>query len=521
MEDLLRNARLVLRGMWLYRWLGITVAWVAGLIAVVVIFSIPDKYEASARIYVDTDSVLKPLMSGLIVQANTEQQIAMLSRTLISRPNIEKLVRMADLDLGLDTATGKEALVDHLTKKLQIRGVGRDNLYTLEYRDISPDRARKVVQSLTTIFIESSLGTKNSDADSARKFVEEQIRSYQQKLEDAEARLKDFKLKNIEMQLDSGKASTERISEIGNQLSQARLQLREAEFSRDAIKRQLAGEEPVLLPDVPGMESSVSIPEIDGRIETQKRNLDVLLQRYTEQHPDVVGARRIVADLEEQKRLEVAARKKAAKASPVMRSINANPAYQQMKVSFTEAEAMVASLQARVAEYESRYRRGIESMRISPQIEAEFAQLNRDYDVLKKNYDNLVQRREAASISEGMSAVSGVADFRLIDPPRASSKPVEPNRIVFLALALVASIGLGLASSFVASQLRPTFIDAHTLHEIIGLPLLGTVSRTLTPAVTRVRRRNRLMAVAGLGALVVFYGIALAVAFFIISQTTA
>jgi polysaccharide chain length determinant protein (PEP-CTERM system associated) len=521
MEDLLRNAQLVLRGMWLYRWLGIAIAWIVGVIAVVVIFAIPDKYEASARIYVDTDSVLKPLMSGLIVQANTEQQIAMLSRTLISRPNVEKLIRMADLDLKMDSPAEKEALIDHLTKKLQIKGVGRDNLYTLEYRDTSPDKARKVVQSLTTIFIESSLGTKNSDADSARKFVEEQIRSYQQKLEEAEARLKDFKLKNIDMQLDSGKASTERIAEVSSQLSQARLQLREAEFSRDAIKRQLAGEEPVLLPDVPGMESAISIPEIDGRIEAQKRNLDALLQRYTEQHPDVVGARRIVKDLEEQKRQEVVARKKAAEASPVVRSLNANPAYQQMKVSLTEAEAMVASLQARVAEYESRYRRGVESMRISPQIEAEFAQLNRDYDVLKKNYDNLVQRREAAAISEGMSAVSGVADFRLIDPPRASSKPVEPNRIIFLALALVASIGIGLASSFVASQLRPTFIDAHSLHEVIGLPLLGTVSRTLTPAMKQARRRNRIIAVAGLAALVVFYGVAIVAAFFIISRTTA
>lgn len=520
MEDLLRNAQLVLRGMWLYRWLGIAIAWIVGVVAVVVIFAIPDKYEASARIYVDTDSVLKPLMSGLIVQANTEQQIAMLSRTLISRPNIEKLIRMADLDLKLESAPEKEVLIDHLTKKLQIKGVGRDNLYTLEYRDASPEKARKVVQSLTTIFIESSLGTKNSDADSARKFVEEQIRSYQQKLEEAEARLKDFKLRNIDMQLGSGKASTDRIADISSQLNQARLQMREAEFSRDAIKRQLAGEEPVLLPDVPGMESSISIPEIDGRIEAQKRNLDVMLQRFTEQHPDVAGARRVIKDLEEQKRQEIMARKKAAESNPVVRSLNANPAYQQMKVSLTEAEAMVAALQARVAEYDSRYRRGIESMRISPHIEAEFAQLNRDYDVLKKNYDNLVQRREAASISEGMSAVSGVADFRLIDPPRASSKPVEPNRIVFLALALVASIGVGLAGSFVASQLRPTFIDSHTLHEVIGLPLLGTVSRTLTPAVKKARRRNRLLAASGLGALVAFYGIALAAAFFIISRAS-
>jgi polysaccharide chain length determinant protein (PEP-CTERM system associated) len=519
MEDLLQHVRLVLRGMWLHRWLGIAVAWTAGIAAAVAVFVTPDQYMASARIYVDTDSVLKPLMSGLIVQANTEQQIAMLSRTLISRPNVEKLVRMADLDLGVKSAGDKEALIDHVTKRLQIKGVGRDNLYTLEYRDPSPEKARKVVQSLTTIFIESSLGTKNIDTDSARKFVDEQVKSYEKKLEEAESRLKDFKLKNIELQLDSGKGSSVRITEIGNQLNQARLELREAENSRDAIKRQMAGESPDLLPDMPGTESSVSIPEIDGRIESQKRNLDALLQRFTEQHPDVVGSRRIIKELEEQKRQEIAARKKAAAANPAAASLNANPAYQQMKVSLTEAEATVAALRARVGEYDARYRRAFESMKVAPQVEAEFVQLNRDYEVLKKNYDNLVQRRESASISEGMSAVSGVADFRLIDPPRASQKPVAPDRLVLLPLALVASLAFGLAGSFAASQLRPAFFDSRSLSSVSGLPLLGIVSRQTTPDSRRLERRDLVRVWIAFASLVGFFAAGLLVTF-ILSRAT-
>ena len=167
----------------------------------------------------------------------------------------------------------------------------------------------------------------------------------------------------------------------------------------------------------------------------------------------------------------------------------ANPAYLQMKVSLTEAEATVASLQARVAEYDSRYRRTLESMKLAPQVEAEYAQLNRDYDVHKKNYDGLVQRREAASISEGMSSVSGVVDFRLIDPPRASQKPVAPDRLILLPLALLASLGLGLGGSFAASQLRPAFFDSSSLSEFSGLPLLGVVSRQMTPALLHQDRK--------------------------------
>ena len=506
--DLLRIARLILRGMWLRRWLGVIVAWVVGVALAGAVFLTPDRYEASARIFVDTDSVLKPLLQGLVVQANTEQQIGMLSRTLISRPNIEKLVRMADLDLGIKSTKDKDDLIDRLIKTLKIKSIGRDNLYTLEYRDTDPEKARKVVQSLTTIFIESSLGGKQSDADTAIKFVEEQIKAYQKKLEEAEARLKEFKLKNIEMHLDSDKGSTGRISDIGSQLSQARLELREAENSRDAIKREMTGESPVLLPDTPGTESSVSMPEIDGRIESQKRDLDTLLKRFTEQHPDVISARRLIKDLEEQKRQEIAVRKKAAIANPAAASPNSNPAYQQMKVAATEAEATIASLRVRVAEYESRYKRAVESIKLAPQIEAEFTQLNRDYEVHKKNYNDLVQRREGAGISESMAAVGGV-DFRLIDPSRASSTPVSPDRPLLLPLALLLAIAAGLGASFAASNLRPVFFDSHTLRDVTGLPLLGVISTPATPATLAKARKDKIRIGAALGSLVGFYGLAM------------
>lgn len=516
MEELLRQVRLVLRGMWLHHWLGLLVAWAVGLAAGVAVFVMPDKYEASARVFVDTDSVLKPLMAGLTIQANTEQQIAMLSRTLINRPNVEKLIRMADLDLGISSSSQKEVLIEKVTKALSIKSIGRDNLYTLGYRDTDPERARKVVQSLTTIFVESSLGSKRSDTDAARKFIDEQIAVYQKKLEEAENRLKQFKLQNIEMGLDKDGGAGGRLTDLSTQLSQARLELREAENSRDAIKRQIVGEEPVLLPDTPGTESSISIPDIDGRIDAQKRNLDALLQRFTEQHPDVVGTRRIIKDLEEQKRQEIAARKKAAAANPVVASINANPAYQQMKVSLTEAEATVAALRVRVAEYESRYARAVSKIKLMPEVEAEYAQLNRDYDVHKKNYDSLIQRRESASISEGMTDMSSVADFRLIDPPRASRTPVGPNRVVLLSLALLAALATGVAGSFAASQLRPTFFDTHTLREVSGLPLLGTVSKVVTPADRQREKRDLLRFGGGLGLFVLLYGLAIAVAAIII-----
>src|SRR5690349_8990873 len=133
MEELFTQLSTIAKGMWRFRWPSLAVAWLVGIIAIVVVFQIPNQYEATARIYVDTQSILKPLMSGLAVQPNVEQQVVMLSRTLISRPNVEKLIRMADLDLKTESKAQQEALVARLTSALEIKTVGRDNLYTLAY----------------------------------------------------------------------------------------------------------------------------------------------------------------------------------------------------------------------------------------------------------------------------------------------------------------------------------------------------------------------------------------------------
>ena len=476
MDEILRQATTILRGMWKHRWLGLVVAWVVAALSVVVVFRIPDKYEASARIFVDTQSILKPLMSGLAIEPNLDQQIMILSRTLISRPNVEKLIRMADLDLKVKNKGEQEALVDNLMKALTIKSTSRDNLYTLAYADPEPERAKRVVQSLVSIFVESSLGDKRKDTDSAKKFIDDQIQVYQKKLEEAENRLKEFKLKHIAAQTSEGKDYFGRIGEVSAALERSKLELREAENSRDALKRQIVGEEPALLPDTPEVTSGISVPEIDGRIDSLKRNLDGLLQRFTDLHPDVVGTRRMIKELEDQKRAEITARKKVAVSNPASVT-SINPVYQQLRISLAENEATVASLRVRVAEYQSRYNVLKDSMKMIPQIEAELTQLNRDYDINKKNYEALVTRRESATMSGEMDASASGVDFRLIDPPRVSPKPVYPNRLLLLPLTLVFSLAAGLFVPFAASQIRPVFFDARALRETSGLPLLGIVTK--------------------------------------------
>jgi len=525
MEEILGQILSVTKGMWKHRWPALIVAWFVAAVGIVVVLSIPDRYEASARIFVDTQSILKPLMSGLAVQPNVEQQVTMLSRTLLSRPNIEKLIRMADLDLSSTSKQAKEALIENLTKTLQIKNVGRDNLYTLTYQDPNPEKAKRVVQSLVSIFVESSLGETRKDSDSAKKFIEEQIKTYVAKLEEAEVRLKEFRLKNIEMQAKDGSDVAARIGDVTSQLNQARLELREAENARDSAKKQLEAEKSqgTNITSRSILQESaiqVSTPEIDSRLSAQKQNLDALLQRFTEQHPDVANTRRLIRDLEEQKRKEVVELRKAAMANPPsVAGPSVSLVAQELGRMMATSEVQVAALRARVAEHEVRVARARAMMKTAPQVEAEFSQLNRDYGIHKSNYEQLVARRETAGMSGELETASGIADFRLIDPPRASQQPVAPNRLLLLPVALIAAIGAGLGVAFILSQLQAVFFDARAVRNTIGLPILGVVTLVTSDAGRARERRDLLRFGLASSALVGVFIVAVVVLTFLANRT--
>lgn len=501
MEDILRQLHAYVHGMWRFRWWGLVVAWIVGVASAVGIYLMPDKYQSTARIYVDTQSVLRPLMHGLAVQPNIKEQVAMLSRTLITRPNVEKLITMADLDLGIHNKDQRENLISRLSSELKIEGTGRDNLFTLSYKTTDPQRARRVVQALVSLFVESGLVSKRQDANDARRFIEEQIQIYEKKLSDAENRMKEFRLKHMMTVGDGARDYVGRISDEIEQVNQARLELSEAENSRDALKKQMAEAKNAPPPPVATMALDAT-PELDSRIESLKQNLDSMLLRYTDEHPDVVNARRVIKELEEQKRKEIESRRAEGTDKAAAGAAAVNPVVQQMEMVLAQAEAKVASLQARVAEHEKRLEGLRAQAQLRPEVEAEMAQLNRDYAINKSNYEALVSRRESATMSAEMGAQGGVADFRLIDPPTLPTSPSAPNRVLLMPLAGLVSLLIGMVVSFLVSQLRPSFGDGRSLRDITGLPVLGTVSLVPDPGRRRRERRGLFAFVGGVGGFV-------------------
>jgi polysaccharide chain length determinant protein (PEP-CTERM system associated) len=240
-------------------------------------------------------------------------------------------------------------------------------------------------------------------------------------------------------------------------------------------------------------------------IAAQKKTMEELLRRYTERHPDVIATRNLIAELEAQRKQQIEANSKLARQAPG-RAMNNNPVYQQLKVSLAEQEAVVASLRGRMSELQGRLSTMRESANRVPQIEAEMAQMNRDYDVMRRNYDQLVQRRESARMSEGVDATAALAEFRVIDPPRVSSRPVFPSRMTLLPLVLLVALAAGLLVSFGLSQAFPTVHDARSLRDTVQRPVLGTISMLADAAVRHRQRMATIMFAVAFGGLLLFYG---------------
>ena len=229
--------------------------------------------------------------------------------------------------------------------------------------------------------------------------------------------------------------------------------------------------------------------------------MDQLRLQYTDLHPDIQATQRLIEKLEEQKKAELAGSTGDAPGARIQ-----NPVYQQLTIAIAEADATVASLAARVGEYQRRYGELRNASNMIPEVEQQYTELMRDYNVYRQNYDALLKRRESVTMSGEVESKADTVDFRVIDPPFVPSQPAWPNRPLLLSLVTLGGLAAGLVVAFLLSQLRRTVTDRRELRELTGLPLLGAVSRVETDESRRRKRKGLLTYLATLGGLVAAYG---------------
>jgi protein tyrosine kinase modulator len=495
MDDLSAQLLAHAKGIWKYRWAAVIAAWSVAIVGWFIVYNMPNDFQASARIYVDTRNVIKPYMGGLTVAPDMQRQVSIMSRTLISRPNVERLVDMVKSDI--ESTEGKNDKIDvgALMKniKLKTTGAPNSNLFTITYNNSDKNFAKSVVESLLTIFVGMS-SDNGEDPASAIRFLDEQIEDYENKLVEQENELKAFKQKNLGLMPQQGGDYYAQVAKAAENLNKTKLDLREAERARDSIQQQITGDEPVLLVeldnDSPSVDpSSIVNVEIDARIAELRKTLDSLSLNFTDKHPDIIATKRLIAQLQGRK-IEEAGLMKSRSFDP---GKNYSPMLQQLNLSLVDSEAKVASMRARVEEYTQRYNRLKSLSNSVPEVEASLAQLNRDYQVNKTNYQELIKRRESAKISDKLGSASKLMSFKIIDPPTVPEIPVGPDRANLFSIALFVALAVGIGIAFALSQLRPSFHSQGRLREITGMPVLGTISMIWTKK-EKTERKKRLYA---------------------------
>jgi polysaccharide chain length determinant protein (PEP-CTERM system associated) len=477
MQEIIGQALTYVWGIWRHKWLALIVAWLVALGGWAYVWQMPESYVATAKLYVDTNTVLRPLLQGLAITPDINQRVRMMSGTLFSRPNLEKLARMTDLDLTVTSEEDTERLTTQLRNTVSLNGErGNESLYNISVNHPDRETARRIAQSMITVFIESSLNGKRDDSTGAQDFLDEQIAEYEQRLIQAEGRLARFKQQNVDV-LPSKQGSDyyTRLEKVREELQQSRLSLSEAEKRRDALAEQLKGGG-----GTEGLVSAGIMTPTDARIQQMRLRLDDLLARYTDKHPEVRQIRGLLGELEKQRESELAALGEDGSSA-----LGSNPLLNDMQTLLSEAQANVAELNVRVAEFERREADLASKVTQIPEIEAQLKQLDRDYEVVSEQHTQLMQRRESARLSQGVEDNASDVTFRVVDPPFVPSKPSKPNKLVLNAIVLAAALGAGAGLALLLSLLNPIVVDSRMLAEVTGLPLLGVVTHSKDPATQR------------------------------------
>ncbi|HVR89533.1 MAG TPA: XrtA system polysaccharide chain length determinant [Novosphingobium sp.] len=500
MNTIYDELRAALHSVWHRRWLALGVAWGVCLLGWLVVAMVPNSYESKARIFVQLDDALAEQIG--IGRGDRQRDIERVRQTLTSAVNLEKVVRSTRLNDDVHNPKQMESMVLALGKLIKVKSE-QDNLFEIaassndgNWSDAENAKmAQDIVQKMIDIFREENLKGGRGEMTGTLDFMNQQLADRQRELEAAEAKRMDFEARNPS--LAGGSISiAQRLETSRNQLRDIDADLAAAQSALAAINGQLAG--------TPAMIAGAG-PMGGARGAYAQALSDLASMRargMTDNHPDVIAQKN-----------QVAALRAAAQAEGGGSTGTPNPAYSSLQSIKAERQANVQALMARRGAVQADFASNGAAASGGPEAQAEAQRINRDYDVLKTQYDKLLADREELRLRGQVETEHSAVKFEVIDPPITPRAPTAPNRPLLLVLVLVLGIGGGVGAAFGMSQLRSTFATTAKLERALGLPVLGAISATLTQAARELRAKRLRHFVAGSAALAGVFVLLLAVEF--------
>ena len=504
-----------LRGLWRFRWIGMAVAWVVLLLALVVITVLPNRYEASATVFVDTQTAVSAATRTLTLEENTDSQIQMVREALLGGPQLGKIADDTGLTARARTPEERQRVIDRLRYQIQIAlragAAGGGGTFVISYTNKDRQTSLNVVDRFVTTFVQDALGGKLKGSEQAQQFLTQQIADLEKRLRDAEEALAAFKKEHVGLLPGNQTDYFNRLDTELADLDAAQTKLSVATMRRGELERQLRGEDPLMPGGAQKPAAAAGMPASDTatRLQQAQQQLDELLLNYTEKHPKVIELRNTIAELQKRLNDEIEAARKGDASAAARTGLAASPVYQNLKLQYDQVGVEIAGLQADIANHRQRVASLRSMMNTAPEVEAQFSRLNRDYTVVKAQYEALVEQLGRARLGQ-QAAETGLVRFDVVDPPRAGFDPVFPKRPLLALGSLVAAIGAGIGMAFLLNLLRPAFGSVQRLHEMTGLPVLGAVSMTWIERYEAQVRRSALRLSGALLGMVVLCGVFIA-----------
>jgi polysaccharide chain length determinant protein (PEP-CTERM system associated) len=490
------------RSAWRFRWLALAAASIVAVIGWIIVFTLPDRYAADARVFVDTRTALKPALQGLTTDQNVDAQINYVRESLLAGPQLEQIAKETGVlpDPVPDERT-RSRILNLLSDRIALTVVSAGNqgddrgtagtIYSFHFTDASRDRALRVVQTLLTTFVEQTLGGKREGSEHAQRFLETQIKDYEQRLSSAEDRLAAFKKKNVGLMPSEQGGYFAQLQSETDAAKKAETDLSIALSRRQELDKQLHSDEAISAAG-----ASIRLPGANGmsggndtlsRIQQAQAKLDELLLKFTDQHPDVIAARATLDELKKRRVVELASLRRGDASAIASSGAGNNPVYQNIQLELNKEDVEIAALRREWAQHQNTVAELRARLNSAPQVEAEFQQLNRDYDVNKAQYAALLASYQKARLGERADNAGSVR-FEVVLPPTAPATPVWPRRAMLLAGIWAASMLLGGGVAYGLHILQPIVSSVAAVNELTRFPVLGVVSVAFP---TRQRREFR------------------------------
>lgn len=471
MGSIFDELRAALHAVWMRRWVALAVAWAVCLAGWLVVSQMPNKYESHARIFVQLRQILPT--DGLQAQNDAQKDIDRVRQTLTSAVNLEKVVRGTDLAKTVATDRDVADRIAGLQGMIKLTAQ-QDNLFEITVTAGSGRLAKQVAQKLIDIFVEDNLSGTRDETNQSLAFLDQQIDSRQKALQDAEAKKADFEQRYLGSLPGTGSLN-DRMSAARTQLAGVETDLAAAQSGVNTLNAQMAGTS-ASSPGGGGVAgpARMRLAAIQGQIaEAQARG-------YTDSHPDMIALRSQLSQAQA-----------AARNEPMSGGGgSSNPLYLSLQAMRADKVTQVATLTQRRDAINADLAKLQAAMTDNPAAAAEQASIDRDYQVLKDQYDKLLADREQVRLRSSAQSATDGAKFNVVDPPTQPRSPTAPNRPMLLTAVLIAGLGAGAAAAFAFAKLKTTFSTASRLEKASGMPVIGSIGEVLTSAQIAMRRKK-------------------------------